>query len=326
LPDPQRFPNGMKSVIDYVHSQGLKFGLYTDAGVNTCSTGGRPHPIPGSYGHYEQDAKTYASWGVDYVKMDWCSTRVNGTQLEPEVQYAQMSKALNSTGRPIFFLSCEWGVDEPWKWMRQFTNAWRSTGDHRDKWASTTYVINQMAEIQDYAGPGGWNYMDFLMTGGEGCKPYVPGHRCPGQTDVEYRTEFTMWVIAASPLIVATDIRNMSAIQKEILYNKDLLAVHQDKLARAGGRIANWSCSEPNACEIWAKPLFDGSYAVALYNKGILSHNITLNFSVLGWKNLPVTVYDLWAHKNLGTFQTAFIANVPSHGVVAVKVKFQSPS
>eukprot|EP00456_Euglypha_rotunda_P082576 TRINITY_DN8133_c0_g1_i12.p1 TRINITY_DN8133_c0_g1~~TRINITY_DN8133_c0_g1_i12.p1 ORF type:complete len:169 (-),score=27.02 TRINITY_DN8133_c0_g1_i12:30-536(-) len=122
-PDPDRFPNGMADLISYVHSKGFLFGLYTDAGLYTCSNGGRDHKIPGSYGYYQQDAKTYASWGVDYVKMDWCNTEVNGTQLQPEVQYPEMSQALNSTGRPIFFETCEWGTDQPWQWMREIGRA-----------------------------------------------------------------------------------------------------------------------------------------------------------------------------------------------------------
>jgi len=321
--DPTRFPHGMKYVADYLHSKGLKYGLYTDAGVNTCSQGERPFKIPGSYGHYAQDAQTFASWGMDYVKMDWCHTEINGTQLRPEIQYAQMSQALNATGRPIYFLSCEWGVDDPWRWMRLFANAWRATGDHHDEWSSTSSIIEQAANIPQYAGPGGWNYLDFLMTGGEGCNDHVPGHRCPGQTDTEYLTEFSMWVMATSPLIVATDLRNMSAIQKEILFNTELITIHQDKLARAGGRVGYWACSEANACQIWAKPLFDGGFYVTLYNSGTITHGITLNFeAMLGWINVEVYVRDLWAHKDLGTFISTFTTSVPSHGVAALKVYF----
>jgi alpha-galactosidase len=260
---------------------------------------------------------------MDYVKMDWCNTVVNGTQLRPEIQYAQMSRALNATGRPMYFLSCEWGVDDPWTWMRQYANSWRSGGDHHDNWGSTASIIDHNANLGVYAGPGGWNYFDFLMTGGEGCSDFKPGHRCPGMTDTEYRTEFTIWVIAASPLIVATDLRNMSAIQKEILFNKEMLAVHQDKLGHAGGRIGTWNCNEANACEIWAKNLFDGSYAVALYNKGAQEHSITLNFTALTWpSDIGVSIRDLWAHKDLGTFKQSFSAPVPSHGVVALKASF----
>jgi len=321
--DPERFPSGMKSIAEFLHSKELKFGLYTDAGEYTCSTGGRPFKIPGSYGFYEQDAKTFASWGMDYIKMDWCNTDINGKQLRPEVQYAEMSRALNTSGRTMYFLSSEWGIDDPWKWMRLFANAWRVADDHHDNWKSTASIIEQAASIAQYAGPGGWNFLDFLMTGGEGCPDHNPGSRCPGMTDNEYRTEFTMWVMAASPLIVATDLRNMSAIQKEILFNTEILDIHQDKLGRAGGRASYWNCPQQRACQIWTKLLFDGSYYIALYNSGSEMHSITLEFvNVLGWIGVDVYVRDLWAHKDLGVFSEQFTTNVLPHGVAALKVYF----
>lgn len=324
--DRNRFPSGMKAVADYIHSKGLKYGLYTDAGLYTCSSGERPYKIPGSYGHYEQDANTYASWGMDFVKMDWCNTQVNGTQLKPEDQYPQMSLALNKTGRPIFFESCEWGVDQPWKWIKPYVNSWRATGDHHDSWSSTASVIEQVADLAPFAGPGGWNYMDFVFTGGQGCPSHIAGARCPGQTDTEYRTEFSMWVMAASPIIVATELRNMTAIQREVLFNEEMLAVHQDKLAKPGGRVATPTCSgaSPNApappCQVWARPLFGGSQAVALYNSDSMQHNITVSLSVLGWATTTVTVRDLWAHKDLGRVQGSFSAIVPSHGATVVRM------
>jgi len=167
VPDESRFPNGLVPVIQYVNSKGFKLGLYTDAGIYTCSQGGRSHKIPGSYGHYSQDAETYASWGVEYVKMDWCNTKINGTQLDPKEQYPQMTKALNKTGKPIFFNACEWGVEDPWMWMAQFANSWRSGPDHHDDWDSTSKIILNNIGKGKYAGPGGWNDFDFLMTGGQ---------------------------------------------------------------------------------------------------------------------------------------------------------------
>jgi len=325
--DANRFPSGMKSVADYIHSKGLKYGLYTDAGLYTCSSGERPYKIPGSYGHYEQDAQTYASWGMDFVKMDWCNTVVNGTQLKPEVQYPQMSTALNKTGRPIYFESCEWGVDQPWKWIKPYVNSWRATGDHHDQWSSTADIIEQVADLAPFAGPGGWNYMDFVMTGGQGCPSHVPGERCPGQTDEEYRTEFSMWVIAASPIIVATELRNMTAIQREILLNNEMIAVHQDKLGKAGGRVATPTCAAATKdapappCQVWARPLSDGSKAVALYNSDSVTHHITVSLSILGWATETVSVRDLWAHQDMGNVQGSFSSQVPSHGVTVVRMK-----
>jgi len=316
-------------VAEYLHTLGLKYGLYTDAGLYTCSSGQRPYKIPGSYGHYQQDANTYASWGMDYVKMDWCNTNVNGTQLQPEIQYPEMSAALNATGRAMYFLSCEWGVDNPWQWMRQFANAWRSGADHHDIWISTAAIIETNANLNAYAGPGGWNYMDFIMTGGQGCPDYQPGQRCPGQTDTEYITEFSMWVMAASPLIVATDLRNMSSIQKQILLHTEMLALHQDKLAQAGYRIGyDTTCNETNACQLWIRPLFSGAWAVALYNAGQFGHDVTFNFSSfgVGWTNRSIDVRDVWAMQDLGPFTNTFTGqNIPSHGVSILKVQFSPP-
>ncbi|XP_064390820.1 uncharacterized protein LOC135338698 [Halichondria panicea] len=316
VPDKNRFPDGLMPVIQYVNSKGFKFGLYTDAGVYTCSQGGRDHKIPGSYGYYEQDAKTYAQWGVEYVKMDWCNTKVNGTELDPKVQYAQMSKALNETGKSIFFNSCEWGVEDPWEWMAQYANSWRSGPDHHDDWKSTSQIIEINADKGKYGNPGGWNDADFLMTGGQGCEDNVPLKHCPGMTDTEYRTEFIMWCIMGSSLLVSTDIRNMTDIMKMALLNKELIDVNQDKKNGTGGnRIGNWDCSEGSKyCQIWAKHLHDGRYAVALYNAGEKSHDITFKFDLLGKSWTSVTMRDLWAHKDLGTFTTSFSAEVESHG------------
>jgi len=163
-PDEGRFPSGMKALADWLHARGFKLGVYTDSGLYTCSSGGRSYPIPGSYGHYEQDANTFASWGVDLVKMDWCNTVVNGTQLDPYIQYPQMSTALNATGRQIWFTSCEWGVDSPWEWISPYVNDWRTTDDHHDVWLSSTHgtatIIEENADLASFAtgSPGGWNF------------------------------------------------------------------------------------------------------------------------------------------------------------------------
>lgn len=316
VPDKDRFPNGLVPVIKYINSKGFKFGLYTDAGLYTCQSGGRDHRIPGSYGHYEQDAKTYAEWGVEYVKMDWCSTNVSNVTLSPRIQYAQMSKALNMTGKPIFFNACEWGVEDPWEWMAQYANSWRSGPDHHDNWKSTAAIIEINADKAKYAGPGGWNDADFIMTGGEGCGNDLYSTRhCPGQTDVEYRTEFTMWCIIASPLIVSTNIRNMTAIMKEVLLNADLIAVSQDPLRQAGGRLGFSDCPQGRQyCQIWTKKLTGGenSYAVSLYNSGSDSSVISFKLSLLNLTQ-PLKFSNLWDKKHFFVLSDTMQASVAPH-------------
>ena len=190
-------------------------------------------------------------WSTD-VKMDWCNTNINGTQLDPKVQYPEMSKALNHTGKPIFFNTCEWGKENPWEWMAPYANSWRTGSDHKDDWKSTSSVIEHNAGLAKYPGRGGWNDWDFLMTGDQvtmsharsrvcplewvcpvatkysnvmvvfltqGCLVPIPGKFCPGQTDAEYRTEFSMWVIGSSSLIVASDVRNLTSLQKEVCHS-----------------------------------------------------------------------------------------------------------
>ena len=183
-------------------------------------------------------------------------------------------------------------------------------------------IIEANANKAMFAGPGGWNDLDFVMTGGQGCRNGEPLSHCPGQTDTEYRTEFSIWTIVASPILVATDVRNMSILMTEILLNADIIAVHQDKLGKAGGRIGySKGCAEgPTYCQIWARPLHDGSYAVGLYNSGSMTNNITLPFDMVGF-NGNVTLYDLWAHKHLGSFSSSYTVEVESHGTAFYKIK-----
>jgi len=279
----------------------------------------RDHSIPGSYGHYVQDALTFASWGMDYVKMDWCWTEIDGKQLDPKVVYPQMSKALNSTGRPIFFNFCEWGIADPWTWAYTWANSWRIGGDHHDDWVTTSEVIENLSGKAYYAGVGGWNDPDFLMTGGAGCKDDFT-KICPGMSLTEYYTEYSIWAITSSPLIVSTEIRNMTADKIAILMNKEVIAVNQDSLAIAGDRIGFSICPEPRVCQIWGKRLHDGSYAAVLYNAGVSSYNVTFNFNTIHWINQTVKVRDLWMKKDLGFATGSVTYNIPSHGSKMIKI------
>jgi len=213
--DPKKFPSGIKYLADYVHSLGLLFGLYSDAGTKTC--GGRPGSL-----HFEkQDAASYASWNVDYLKYDNCYD--DGTA--PEVRYPVMRDALNATGRPIFFSMCEWGVNDPAVWARAVGNSWRTTGDISDKWSSMINILRLNDKWASFAGPGGWNDPDMLEVGNG------------GMTTTEYRAHFSLWALIKSPLLVGCDVRNMTNATIEILTNQEVIAISQDPLGVQGRRV-----------------------------------------------------------------------------------------
>jgi alpha-galactosidase len=253
------------------------------------------------------------------VKMDWCNTKINGTQLDPHTQYKQMSEALKKTGKTIFFNSCEWGVDKPWEWMYQYANSWRTGPDHHDDWTSTAVIIEVNAQLGTYAGPSkGWNDPDFLMTGGQGCDPPVDMVHCTGMTDIEYRTEFSIWCLIAAPLLVVTDVRNMTDIMKEVLLNKELISVNQDSLGYGGKRIGfDKNCKE-NGCQIWSKDLQDGSKAIGLYNADSAVHDITVEFNIFNWTT--VNMRDLWQHKDMMNVQKKYTVTVQPHGIEVYKI------
>jgi len=292
--DPTRFPAGMKALADFVHGKGLKLGLYTDAGTGTCEK------RPGSLNHEDQDAKTYASWGIDYIKIDWC----NSEGLDPEVQYAKFRDALAHSGRAIVFSICNWGVKTPWRWGPATGNLWRTTGDINDTYDSMTLIGFGQSGLEKYAGPGHWNDPDMLEVGNGGMKRD------------EYRMHMALWAILAAPLLAGNDLRSMSPETKELLTNSEVLAVDQDKKGVQGHRV--W---QEGPLEIWAKPLADGSQAVGLFNRSESATKITLDFKSIG---VPAAakLRDLLDHKDLGTMENSFSANVPTHGVVMVKVSY----
>jgi alpha-galactosidase len=301
LPDAQRFPSGMKTLADYVHAKGLKFGLYSDAGTKTCA--GRP----GSRGYEYQDARQYAAWGVDYLKFDWCSTDTENA----EAEYTTMNNALKASGRPIVFSICEWGKSKPWLWAKGVGNLWRTTGDIFDCWDckkewSTGWlvILDQQVGLESFAGPGHWNDPDMLEVGNG------------GMTTTEYRSHFSLWSMLAAPLIAGNDLKNMTPEIKEILTNKEVLAVDQDRLGMQGRRVR-----KNGDLEVWAKQLQDGSRAVVLFNRGASEAEISVEWEYLGYPSrLPAAVRDLWNSKDLGKFTGKFNTRVPSHGVAMVRV------
>jgi alpha-galactosidase len=302
--DPAKFPSGIKALADYVHDRGLRFGLYTDAGMKTCA--GRP----GSLGHEYQDAKRYAAWGVDYLKEDWCSTL---PAQNTESSYTVMRDALAASGRPIVFSICEWGSTKPWLWAGAVGNMWRSTGDILDCWQckmswggnSLSEILDLMSGFGSYSGPGHWNDLDMLQVGNG------------GMTEDEYRTNFGMWAIFAAPLIAGNDVVHMSTATREILTNKEVIAIDQDPLGQAGSRVM-----KTGDLEVWSKQLADGSRAVAMLNKGGTPAKIAVNWNDIGYPtDLTASVRDLWSHKDIGRLKGSYSAEVPVHGIVMVKVK-----
>jgi alpha-galactosidase len=307
--DPQRFPHGMKAVGDYIHSVGLKFGIYSDAGSKTCE--GRP----GGLGHEYQDAIQYAAWGVDYLKYDWCNT----TTQDAKASYANIRAALDASGRSIVLSICEWGTAKPWLWGKEVGgNLWRTTGDISDTWEGSTKWpdgsccsngmlanLDLQVGLATYAGPGHWNDPDMLEVGNG------------GMTDTEYRSHFSLWSILAAPLIAGNDLRNMRREIQDILINQEVIAVDQDSLGREGERVR-----KDGNLEVWAKQLKDGSRAVVLFNRGGTEEKITAAWDALGYPDhLAASVRDLWQHKDLGKFTGKFSSPVASHSVVMVTVK-----
>jgi len=307
VPDAQRFPSGMKALGDYIHSKGLKFGIYSDAGTKTCQ--GRP----ASQGHEYQDARTYASWGVDYLKYDWCNT---GTR-NAEEAYTTMREALAAAGRPIVFSICEWGKSKPWLWAGPVGNLWRTTDDIEDRWVGKrkwphggccSYgmldIVDEQVGLESYAGPGHWNDPDMLEVGNG------------GMTNTEYRAHFSLWCLLAAPLIAGNDVRSMTPEIRDILTNKEVIAVDQDALGKEGTRV-----SKDGDLEVWSRQLQDGGRAVILLNRGATETSITANWESLGYPaHLAASVRDLWAHKDLGRFTAKYGASVPSHGAVMVAI------
>ena len=303
VPDPVRFPSGMKALADYIHSKGLKFGLYSDAGTLTCQK------RPGSRGYEFQDARQYAAWDVDYLKYDWCSTSTQNAQ----ASYSIMRDALLKAGRPIVFSICEWGTAKPWLWAKDVGNLWRTTGDIQDCWdckrdwggMGVVHILDLQDGLESYAGPGHWNDPDMLEVGNG------------GMSITEYRAHFSLWCILAAPLMAGNDLRSMSPEVKEILTNKEVIAVDQDPLGMQGRRV--YRSGEQ---EVWSKQLADGGRAVVLFNRGAQEKRMSVAWTDIGYpRYLPANVRDLWEHKDLGKNSGSFSQMVPGHGVVMLTIK-----
>jgi alpha-galactosidase len=297
--DQERFPHGMKFLADYIHSKGLKFGIYSCAGTMTCAR------RPGGRGHEYQDARTYARWGVDYLKYDWCNT---STQDAP-ASYATMRDALFAAGRPIVFSLCEWGSHKPWEWAGNVGHLWRTTGDIGDSWNSMINIFNQQKDLARYAGPGKWNDPDMLEVGNG------------GMTTEEYKTHFSLWCMLAAPLLAGNDLQNMTPETKSVLLNKEIIALDQDSLGRQA------TCYRDNVdYQIWLKVLSNNEKAICLLNKSDEKKSVLVDFALLakassGRRRGPpmnldnYKVRDLWEHKDLSLKETSAYVDLLPHTV-----------
>ncbi|MDT8911627.1 NPCBM/NEW2 domain-containing protein [Amycolatopsis sp. PS_44_ISF1] len=293
-PNHQRFPHGIKALADYVHSKGLKLGIYTSAGTMTCAA-----TMPGGLDHEDVDAQTFAGWGVDYLKYDNCNN-----QGRPAIErYTKMGEAIKKTGRPMLYALCEWGENQPWLWGKGAgAQLWRTTGDISDNWSSMTGILDQQVGLEKYSGPGGWNDPDMLEVGNG------------GMTDAEYRSHFALWSLMNAPLLAGNDIRTMPEATRKILENKEIVALDQDFAGTQGHKVR-----DDGDTEVWAKPMSDGSAAVVLFNRGLGSATMTSSAAELGLSGRDFRVRDLWTGAN--TESTGPLrAQVPSHGSAVFRV------
>ncbi|HEX2847181.1 MAG TPA: glycoside hydrolase family 27 protein [Chitinophagaceae bacterium] len=280
--DSVKFPSGIKALADYVHSKGLKFGIYSDAGTLTCGD------MPGSFGHEEKDAALFASWGVDFLKYDYCYCpdlpSTNNDYKMAIDRYKVMGNALKATGRPILYSICEWGPRSPWLWGKEVGgHMWRTSYDVADIWdmprnesspIGILTSIDAVANLGRFSGPGGWNDPDMLVIGLKN-SGFIKGGGC---TETEYRTQMNMWCMFAAPLMIGCDVRNMDTVTRSILLNKELIAINQDKLGKQGFRVFS-----KNGLEAWKKPLSGDRYAIALFNRGEEAKSMQV-----GWEELEL--------------------------------------
>jgi alpha-galactosidase len=319
--DKQKFSAGMKAMGDYLHARGLLFGIYTSAGVKTCMR------REGSYDFEEQDARLFASWGVDLVKVDWCCThpkhlsdktrscprneRQDYGDTGQEMLYKRWRAAIDKSGRPMLLSVCEWGTGKPWLWAPQIANMWRTTEDIlpcrncKKSWWGLGWqrILEQQVGLERYAGPGHWNDPDMLVVGVKGID------------DLDAKAHFSFWCLLAAPLMAGNDPRSMSNETRAILTNREAIAVNQDSLGKEG-----WQLRTDSSTEVWVKPLVNESWAVILFNKSGRPRAIPFAFSGLAAQS-RYAVRDLWTKKDLGTFDSQYEANVGAHDVAFITLK-----
>jgi alpha-galactosidase len=288
----QKFPD-MKALADHLHAHGLKLGIYTSPGPKSCAG------FEGSYGHEEQDARTFAAWGVDYLKYDWCSAGLIYDDAEMPAAYLKMAEAIRATGRPMVYSICQYGRADVWKWGAGVGgNLWRTTGDIADRWDVMSAIGFEQDELAPFTGPGRWNDPDMLEVGNG------------GMTAAEYRTHISLWAMLAAPLIAGHDVRSSSAETIALLTNRDVIAIDQDPLGRPGKRVVR-----RGPLEVWTRPLEGNRAAVALFNRGEATAAVAASFAELGIDR-PASATDVWGQRSLGLLEGNVSADVEPHGVV----------
>ncbi len=293
VPDPVKFPNGIRAVADYVHARGLKLGIYSSAGTLTCAG------FPASLNREQQDANLWASWGVDYLKYDNC----NNQGVDARTRYTRMRDAIIATGRPMVYSITEWGQNQPWTWAQPVGNLWRTTGDITDSWGSMLSLYRANVGLAQFAGPGAWNDPDMLEVGNG------------GMTDTEYRTHFTLWSMMAAPLLIGTDLRTASTATLNILGNRDVIAVDQDARGIQAREVRS-----AGGLHVLSKPLSGNDFAVALFNENSATATITTNPAEAGLPGASsYRLFDLWS-KAVTTTSGTISASVPAHGTVVYRV------
>lgn len=318
VPDPAKFPNGMKAVADYIHEKGLKFGMYSCAGTHTCAG------HPGSFEHEFEDAKQFAEWGVDYLKYDYC---FKPRHVSGELLYKRMSLALKNCGRDILFSACNWGEDNVHDWIRESgAHSYRSTGDIQDSWESIKRLALSQMDKKAFTGSFCHNDLDMLVVGmyGGSNSDWI-GQTKNVCTDAEYKTHFALWCMMGSPLMIGCDIRKATPFTKELLQNKNLLAINQDPESRGAYRIAvepNWFGKDD--AFVLVKALANGDLAIGMFNFTDNTREITVQFWDIGLpyqSGYGLSLHDCFTDTDLGVFRERYAKHIPAHDCVVVRAK-----
>jgi alpha-galactosidase len=315
IADPEKFPNGMKALADDVHSKGFKLGIYSDAAEQTCAG------YPGSLGFEKQDAELWASWGVDFLKYDYCHAPLFDQAIAIE-RYTRMGEALRNSGREFLFSLCEWGNQSPHLWGRQVGgHMWRVSGDVFDSWVNVhmngwhsigiDVAIDIAQDVHGFGGSGGWNDLDMLVVGLKG-KGQIAGN---GMSFLEYQTHMSMWVMACSPLMIGCDVRKLDSETASLLMNREVLDVNQDPLGIPAQRV-----KQIGTCDIWTKRLADSSAAVAVINRGSRASDVILKARDIGLFDTPKLARNLWAQRDTADFKTELALSIKPHETILLKI------